>query len=132
MVRQTAIFDDFANAILSSHLPPLVSATLSVNVIDGIVGSASGGLQVWMSSFAQDYLRAGVDPEVLHRVATIASGRTGLASSLRRRHHDVYGDGREPSASLQGLRGRDRRRARARVLAAVVIVALALALALEY
>ena len=74
VVRQTAVFDAFANAILSSDLPPLVSATLSVNVMAGIVGSASGGLQIWMSSFAQEYLRAGIDPEVLHRVATVASG----------------------------------------------------------
>ena len=74
VVRQTAIFDGFASAILQSDLPPLVSATLSVNVMAGIVGSASGGLQIWMSSFAQPYLEAGVDPEVLHRVATVASG----------------------------------------------------------
>jgi H+/gluconate symporter-like permease len=74
VVRQTAVFNDFARAILDSDLPPLVSATLSVNVMAGIVGSASGGLQIWMSSFAQEYLRAGIDPEVLHRVATVASG----------------------------------------------------------
>jgi H+/gluconate symporter-like permease len=74
VVRTTAVFDTFANLMLHSRFPPLVSAVISINVISGIVASASGGLSIWMSSLAQHFLDAGVPPEVLHRVVTMAAG----------------------------------------------------------
>ena len=74
VVRTTAVFDTFAELMLHSRLPPLVSAVISINVISGIVASASGGLSIWMSSLSQHYLDAGVPPEVLHRVVTMAAG----------------------------------------------------------
>jgi H+/gluconate symporter-like permease len=38
------------------------------------VGSASGGLQIFMQTLAPKYLEMGVEPEVLHRIANIAAG----------------------------------------------------------
>ena len=55
-------------------MPPLLSIFASVSVVSGIVGSSSGGLQIFMQTLAPKYLEMGVEPEVLHRIATIASG----------------------------------------------------------
>jgi len=74
VVRTTAVFDTFADLMLHSRFPPLVSAVISINVVSGIVASASGGLGIWMSSLAEHYLEAGIPPEVLHRVVTMGAG----------------------------------------------------------
>src|SRR5690606_18345608 len=74
VVQQTDIFASFENLFTGSALPPLASAAISINIISGIVGSASGGLQIWMSTFAQHYIDAGVPPQLLHRVITVAAG----------------------------------------------------------
>jgi H+/gluconate symporter-like permease len=74
VVQSTAAFNWFTGLMLGSGLPPLVSAAISVNIVAGIVGSASGGLGIWMPTLAQYYLDAGVPPEILHRVVTVAAG----------------------------------------------------------
>lgn len=74
VVTQTTGFQEFANLMVNLDLPPKVSAALSVNVLSGIVGSASGGLQIFMQSLAERYLALGIPPDVLHRIATVASG----------------------------------------------------------
>lgn len=74
VVIQTPGFGQFAQWILAVDLPPLLSVFASVSVVSGIVGSSSGGLQIFMQSLAPKYLEMGVEPEVLHRIAAIASG----------------------------------------------------------
>ncbi len=74
VVTQTAGFGAFAQGVMALDLPPLLSAAVSVSVVSGIVGSASGGLQIFLQTFAEAYLALGVAPEVLHRIAAIASG----------------------------------------------------------
>jgi len=41
------------------------------NLIAGITGSASGGLAIALDSFAQKFLDIGMNPQVIHRVATM-------------------------------------------------------------
>lgn len=57
---------------------PLVSASIAVNVMAGITGSASGGLGIALAALGGTYLElaraAGVSPEMLHRVVVMASG----------------------------------------------------------
>ena len=57
---------------------PLVSASLAVNVMAGITGSASGGLGIALAALGERYLAladaAGIGPELLHRAVVIASG----------------------------------------------------------
>lgn len=57
---------------------PLLSEAITVNVLSGITGSASGGLSIALDSFGALYLewanRVGTSPELLHRVASMASG----------------------------------------------------------
>ncbi|MCH8493439.1 MAG: GntP family permease [Idiomarina sp.] len=74
VVIQTSGFHGFAAWLLGLDLPTLVSVFLSANLISGITASASGGLQIFMSSLAPAYLEAGVSPELLHRIANLAAG----------------------------------------------------------
>ncbi|PWR03877.1 transporter [Meridianimarinicoccus roseus] len=57
---------------------PLVSLAIAVNVLAGITGSASGGLSIALESLGSTYVtlaeQADLNPELLHRVAAIASG----------------------------------------------------------
>lgn len=74
VVKATPVFTAFAGALVDSGMHPLVSAAIAINVIAGIVGSASGGLGIFMQTLAPKYLEMGVDPGLLHRVVTIGSG----------------------------------------------------------
>jgi H+/gluconate symporter-like permease len=57
---------------------PLISEAISVNVLAGITGSASGGLSIALEALGQTFyergLTAGIDPEVMHRVASLSCG----------------------------------------------------------
>lgn len=57
---------------------PLVSEFFTVNILAGITGSASGGMSIALSVMAKDWLawanQVGLSPEMLHRIASIASG----------------------------------------------------------
>jgi len=74
VVAQTAGFSSFSKLVVEAPLPPLVSLFFSVNVVAGIVGSASGGLRIFMETLAPSYLEKGIEPDVLHRIATVAAG----------------------------------------------------------
>ena len=74
VVTKTAGFQAFTGMLLGLDFSPLVSMFIAVSLVSAIVGSASGGLQIFMESMAPDYLAMGIEPEVLHRVATMASG----------------------------------------------------------
>ena len=55
---------------------PLVSEAVSINLLAGITGSASGGLTIALESLGSTYLErgvaAGMSPELLHRVAAMS------------------------------------------------------------
>jgi H+/gluconate symporter-like permease len=57
---------------------PLISEAISVNVLAGITGSASGGLSIALEALGKTYfekgLAAGIDPGVMHRVASLSCG----------------------------------------------------------
>jgi H+/gluconate symporter-like permease len=74
VVTQTQGFQTFLTLAVDSGLPPLLSVFGSISLISAITGSASGGLQIFMQTLGPQYLVMGLEPEVLHRVATIASG----------------------------------------------------------
>jgi len=74
VVMQTSGFADFSAFVIGVDLPPLLSMFLAVSTVSAIVGSASGGLQIFMATQADNYLALGIEPELLHRMATIASG----------------------------------------------------------
>ena len=57
---------------------PLVNQAITVNVLAGITGSASGGMSIALAAMADEFkaaaTAAGIDFQVLHRVASMASG----------------------------------------------------------
>ncbi|MEW6282928.1 MAG: GntP family permease [Candidatus Eremiobacterota bacterium] len=61
-------------AIGSAFAHPLVNEAVSINVLAGMTGSASGGMSIALAAMGQQYLQSGLPPEVLHRVASMASG----------------------------------------------------------
>src|SRR5690606_21673204 len=71
---QTVGFGEFAQWILGVDMPPLLSVFASISTLSAIVGSSSGGLQIFMQTLAPSYLEMGIQPEILHRIAAIASG----------------------------------------------------------
>lgn len=63
---------------LKSIPNPLVNEAVTVTSLAGITGSASGGLSIALAAMAEQFMSAanaaGISPEVLHRVASMASG----------------------------------------------------------
>jgi H+/gluconate symporter-like permease len=57
---------------------PLLNEAITVTSLAGITGSASGGLSIALAAMADTFLQnaqaANIPPEVLHRVASMASG----------------------------------------------------------
>lgn len=57
---------------------PLISEAIFINVMAGITGSASGGMSIALNTMGETYLQLahqfGINPELMHRVASIASG----------------------------------------------------------
>lgn len=66
-----------ANA-LGSIPNPLVNEAITVTALAGITGSASGGMSIALAAMADTFIAnanaAGISMEVLHRVASMASG----------------------------------------------------------
>jgi H+/gluconate symporter-like permease len=57
---------------------PLLTEAVAINAMAGITGSASGGLGIALAAMGETFVdmatAVGVSPELLHRVAVIASG----------------------------------------------------------
>ncbi len=66
-------FTFFSDLILNIPGNPLISLAVLTSSMSAITGSSSGALGIVMPNFAQYYLDQGLNPEMIHRVATIAS-----------------------------------------------------------
>lgn len=57
---------------------PLISEGIAMTVLAGITGSSSGGLSIALQTLGAEYLAmaeaAGISPELMHRVASMAAG----------------------------------------------------------
>ena len=53
---------------------PLISLSIATNLLAGITGSSSGGLAIAMEAASKTYMQYGLNPEVIHRISTIAAG----------------------------------------------------------
>lgn len=73
-------FQSIAHALtnINPHGSPLLSEAVTVNVLAGVTGSASGGMSIALDTFGKHYLdwaqSTGISPQLLHRVAAMASG----------------------------------------------------------
>ena len=73
-------FQVIANALINIQIggTPLVSEAVSVTTLAGITGSASGGMAIALDLMAKHWMawgqQIGMSPDILHRIATMASG----------------------------------------------------------
>jgi H+/gluconate symporter-like permease len=73
-IRFVPAFAAFTALATSIKFAPVVSAALAVNVIAGITGSSSAGVTIFMESMGKQFLATGINPQVLHRIASIGAG----------------------------------------------------------
>lgn len=101
-------FQSISHALMSIKVggSPLVSEAVTVNILAGVTGSASGGMSIALDLMAKDWVAwansIGMSPEILHRVASMASGgmdtlpHNGAVITLLAvcgmTHKDSYGD----------------------------------------
>ncbi len=101
-------FQSISSALMNIQVggSPLVSEAVTVNVLSGVTGSASGGMSIALDLMAKNWLAwansIGMSPEILHRVASMASGgmdtlpHNGAVITLLAvcgmTHKDSYGD----------------------------------------
>lgn len=74
VVKTTPAFQDLVQFAMNMDFNPYVTGALGVNIIAGITGSSSGGLQIFLENMGQFLINKGANPEALHRVLSIASG----------------------------------------------------------
>lgn len=78
VVQSTPAFATITEILLSIPGSPLISLAVSVNLLSGVTGSASGGLGISLGALAEEYLviaqQQNINPEVFHRIASLASG----------------------------------------------------------
>jgi H+/gluconate symporter-like permease len=78
VVKTLPGFKSIQDWILGASSHPLVSEAVAVNVLAGVTGSASGGLSIALDVMGKQYVSlaqtAGISPEYLHRIASMASG----------------------------------------------------------
>lgn len=80
VIKSLPGFQTIAHALMGINGggSPLLSEAVTVNTLAGVTGSASGGMSIALDTFGKSYMdwaaRANVDPQLLHRVASMASG----------------------------------------------------------
>jgi len=78
VIASLAGFVIIRDLVLGVSSNPLISEAVAVNILAGITGSASGGMSIALKTLGAQYLEmanaAGISPELLHRVAAMASG----------------------------------------------------------
>ena len=78
VIASLAAFAIIRDWLMSLTDNPVIGLAIIVNVLAGITGSASGGMSIALQAVGQQYLEqaqaAGISPQILHRVAALASG----------------------------------------------------------
>lgn len=60
-------------AIMSIPGSPLIGLSIAAALLGGITGSSSGAIGIVMANFSQTYIDMGIAPELIHRIAVVAS-----------------------------------------------------------
>ena len=78
VIKTLVGFTIVSTAMLNLSKNPLIGEAIASSTLAGITGSASGGLSIALSTFAEQFMKEastlGLSPEVLHRVAAVACG----------------------------------------------------------
>lgn len=78
VISGLAAFAIVKGALLGISSNPLVTTAVSVNILAGITGSASGGMSIALGAMGETFynmaVQTGMNPELLHRIATLSCG----------------------------------------------------------
>ena len=78
VVRAVPGFQTLTDKLLNLNASPLISEALSITLLAGATGSSSGGMGIALEALGSQYIEIaehlGMNIEVFHRVATVASG----------------------------------------------------------
>lgn len=78
VIKSLPIFITLQSIILNISSNPIISESISVNIICGITASASGGLTITLDALAPTFINMSqslnIPLEVMHRIASLASG----------------------------------------------------------
>ncbi|MBB6215554.1 H+/gluconate symporter-like permease [Anaerosolibacter carboniphilus] len=78
VISGLAAFAIVKGALLGISSNPLVTTAVSVNILAGITGSASGGMSIALGAMGETFynmaIQTGMNPELLHRIATLSCG----------------------------------------------------------
>lgn len=76
VVASLAAFVIIKTAIMGISSNPLISSAISVNILAGLTGSASGGMSIALGALGKTYLQManqmGINPGALHRITVLA------------------------------------------------------------
>ncbi len=73
-VAATTGFKLVSSWLLAIPGNPVISLAIATNIMAAITGSASGGLGIIMETLVPKYLAMGLSPDLIHRIAAMASG----------------------------------------------------------
>lgn len=73
VISQTPIFNVVQESVMNVPVLGLPKVAIVTTAMAGISASASGGIQLALDLFKNDFLSWGFSPEIIHRVASIAS-----------------------------------------------------------
>lgn len=100
VIKDTQAFQQLVDALGMMHMNPLVYVAITSGLCAAAAASASGGMAIALEAFKNTYLSLGIAPEVIHRIACIASGtfdslpHTGgqitLLNICHQTHKDAY------------------------------------------
>lgn len=78
VIATLPVFAILSNSLIDISPNPIIATALSTTVLAGLTGSASGGMAIVLGIFGDQFynwaIKDGIDPAVLHRVSSIASG----------------------------------------------------------
>jgi len=74
LVQKSPSFAKVVEWINGFNMDPYITGTAATAIISGITGSSSGGLQITLQTFAEQFINSGVNLEILHRLIAIAAG----------------------------------------------------------
>lgn len=72
VAKLTPGYDAIVNAAVNMGGSPLISFSIATSLLAGACGSGSGGLTLALETLAPKYLAMGVQPGVLHKIASAA------------------------------------------------------------
>ena len=78
VVKTVPAFNNLADAVFQLPISPLLVIFISINVLAGICGSASGGMSIALSALSDKFIAlsesTGIPLTVFHRIVSLSSG----------------------------------------------------------